>query len=187
MNYFWDTIAAVATIFSYATYRLFKKGGPYNPEMPSTDSSTMPVYSPPTASTSPKVESVTESTPYTPKRTLETFCHAIEAMEGGPGDASHRNCNPGNFRCSPVGYLPKYGKVGCSAGGFAIFPTYQLGWEYLIASVHYRAAQHPHWTIIDFFENYSPKGDGNDPVTYANFVAKACGTVPNITLAKLFA
>lgn len=118
---------------------------------------------------------------------LERFCHAIEANEGGPNDASHRNCNPGNFRCSPVGYLPKYGKVGCSPGGFAVFSTYQLGWEYLVASVHYRAVRHPEWTVLDFFKDYAPVTDKNNPFAYAHFVATWCGTTVDKHLSELFA
>ena len=117
---------------------------------------------------------------------LETFCHAIETFEGGPGDPNHINNNPGDFRCSPVGYLPKYGDVKCSAHNFAIFPTYQLGWEYLLASVHYRATLHPTWTILDFFNNYAPSSDNNPTLKYATFVANRCGVPITCTLAKLF-
>lgn len=142
----------------------------------------------PPAPISPVAPSSTSTAPSTPKKDmLSVFCHAIEANEGGPNDASHKNCNPGNFRCSPVGYLPKYGNVKCSPGGFAVFPTYQLGWEYLVASIHYRAVRHPEWTILEFFANYAPKADGNDPVVYANFVAKWCGVINTTQLKDLFA
>lgn len=92
-------------------------------------------------------------------------------MEG----ANPANNNPGNCRCSPVGYLPKYGKVKCNANHFAVFPTYELGWEYLLNMVHFKVANHPNWTFVDFFSVYAPSGDKNDPVHYANVVAKACG------------
>lgn len=163
------------------------KFGPFLEEM-SPDS---PLPAVPSEPEPPLVATTTPSAPIVPPNSpqiiLERFCHAIEAMEGGPGDANHRNNNPGNVRCSPVGYLAKYGSVKCSPAGFAVFPTYQLGWEYLMDLVHHRAVVHPTWTILDFFKNYSPSEDGNDPVNYAKTVAKACGTVPTMTLAKLFA
>lgn len=174
-------LGAIITAGLATAAALFRKGGPYNPTVPESDIAPAPPRETP-------VKLPLATTPALPGQTmLERFCHAIEANEGGPKDASHKNCNPGNFRCSPVGYLPKYGKVGCSPGGFAVFSTYQLGWEYLLASIHYRAARHPNWTILQFFDNYSPASDGNNPQVYANFVAKWCGVPVDITLAKLFA
>lgn len=125
--------------------------------------------------------------PVAPQRvSLETFCLALRDFEGKPGDLNYRNNNPGNFRCSPVGYLPKYGDVKCK-NGFAVFPTYALGWEYLLVSVKYRAHKHPEWTILDFFSNYAPTSDGNSPIHYANNVAKRCGVSVNTKLGELFA
>ena len=118
---------------------------------------------------------------------LEIFCTAIMHFEGGPGDPNHINNNPGDFRCSPVGYLPKYGNVRCSKNGFAIFPTFELGWEYLLASVYHRAVAHPNWTILDFFNNYAPASDSNPTLVYAQTVAKACGVTTDCTLQTLFA
>lgn len=117
---------------------------------------------------------------------LTRFCTAIMNFEGGPGDPNHINNNPGDFRCSPVGYLAKYGDVKCTANDFAVFPTFALGWEYLLESVHYRAAAHPTWTIHDFFENYAPPSDNNPTDIYAATVAKECGVPVTTTLAQLF-
>lgn len=154
----------------------FRKGGIYNPRETPLEAPKLPVQ-----------PSLPITPPSMPKPSmLETFCHAIEAFEGGPGDPNHKNCNPGDFRCSPVGYLPKYGDVKCSPGGFAVFPTYQLGWEYLIESVHHRAVAHPRWTIYDFFNNYAPPTDNNPTRKYAETVAKACGVIPLTTLKDLF-
>lgn len=132
--------------------------------------------------------------PAKPQAMLKTFCLAIRDHEGSPprpghpqGDANYRNNNPGNFRRSPVGYAAKYGNVRTSPNGFAIFPTYELGWLYLTESIKQRAKKHPSWTIYDFFANYAPTSDGNDPKHYAEVVAKRCGVVPQTTLAKLFA
>lgn len=126
--------------------------------------------------------------PLPPKKPdmLETFCLAIRDFEGKPGDANYRNNNPGNFKCSPVGYAAKYGKVRCSPGGFAIFPTYELGWLYLLNSVRNRAKKHPEWTIRDFFYNYAPPADHNPTEKYAQFVARRCGVAVDTRLADLF-
>ncbi len=117
---------------------------------------------------------------------LEIFCTQIRNFEGIPGDLNYQNNNPGNVRCSPVGYRSMYGDVKCS-NGFAVFPTYELGWEYLLNLVHYRAQLHPNWTILDFFNQYAPTGDNNQPNNYAAFVARHCGVSVDTTLATLLA
>ena len=114
---------------------------------------------------------------------LDAFCKAIANFEG----ANPANKNPGNCRCSPVGYLPKYGHVTCNPNGFAVFPTYELGWEYLESLVYHRAVLHPHWTFYDFFSNYAPNSDKNDPTHYAETVAAECGVAPTTTLSAYFA
>ncbi len=113
-----------------------------------------------------------------PKPTLVQFCTALRDYEGGPGDLNYQNNNPGNARCSSVGYLPKYGNVLCvetHSGKFAKFPTYELGWEYLQALVKEQVEKNPTWTILQFISHYSPTGDNNNPDLYAQFLAKRCG------------
>ncbi len=120
----------------------------------------------------------TPSTMNTTKATLNNFCLAIRDHEGSPGDLNYKNNNPGNFRCSSVGYAPKYGNVLCvdtKSGKFAKFPTYELGWLYLQNIVKERIQKYPEWTFIDFFSNYAPSVDDNNPVLYAKFVAFRCG------------
>jgi hypothetical protein len=114
---------------------------------------------------------------------LETFCSAIAQMEG----ANPANNNEGNCRCSPVGYAPMYGKVLCNPRGFAVFPTKALGRTYLENTVHHRAFLYPDWTLYDFFGNYAPSTDGNNPRHYAEWVAERCGVSASITLRVLFA
>lgn len=149
-----------------------------------------PVSSPPVAPVLPQdVTSVPNppSMPTTPKKDmLTTFCTAIEDFEGGPNDLNHRNNNPGNFRCSPVGYLTKYGDVRC-VGNFAVFPTFEQGWEYLEASVLHWATLHPTWTIYDFFLHYAPPLDNNPTLTYASNIAAKCGVPVSTMLKDLFA
>lgn len=132
---------------------------------------------------SPQPPPVPPTAPLPAKVPLSTFCTKLRDFEGNPGDQNYRNCNPGNFRCSPVGYLPKYGNVRCSPSNFAIFPTYALGWEYLMESVHHRTILHPTWTFYDFFANYSPSSDQNNPKHYAEVVAKGCGQLPTAILS----
>lgn len=129
--------------------------------------------------------------PETPQLSpLEHFCLAIRDYEGKPGDLNYQNNNPGNCRCSSVGYLPKYGKVLCvktASGMFAKFPTYQLGWEYLMALVVERIHQHPDWTILDFFKNYSPSTDNNNPARYAAYVASRIAVDVSYKIKNLIA
>ncbi|MBV9825174.1 MAG: hypothetical protein JO001_05825 [Alphaproteobacteria bacterium] len=113
---------------------------------------------------------------------LNIFCKALATFE----DANPANHNPGNTRFSPVGYLPKYGTVTCNAHGFAVFQTDQLGWEYLENLVHQRAVLHPTWTFYDFFSNYAPSADGNDPEHYAETVAADCGVPATTALGAYF-
>lgn len=127
---------------------------------------------------------------------LVSFCEAIRDYEGRPGDLNYQLNNPGDCRCSPVGYLPKYGLVRCidtntnpaylfHKGKFAMFPTYELGWEYLLNMVHVMAANHSSWSIVDFFAHYSPTSDGNAPNKYAEWVADRLGVSTATTLSQL--
>jgi hypothetical protein len=106
---------------------------------------------------------------------LDTFCTAIRDYEGAPGDLNYKNNNPGNCRYSPVGYARIYGLVRRDSNNFAIFKDYATGWLYLQNLIKSKIEAHPSWTILDFFKNYSPTSDGNDPEKYAEFVAKRCG------------
>ena len=142
-------------------------------------------YTPPTAPQTPNTPS--DSSKNTPTLNgqimLGKFCDAITQMEG----ANPANNNPGNCRCSPVGYLPMYGHVTCNPHNFAVFPTLALGRLYLENMVHFKAHNHPTWTIYDFFAVYAPSSDQNDPKHYAEFVAKHCGVIPSTQLKDLFA
>lgn len=150
--------------------------------MPSTDNITeIPLTNGPVA---PDLPATAPQTPQAAPSLLDKFCTAIRDYEGAPGDLNYRNNNPGNCRCSSVGYLPKYGNVKC-VNNFAVFETYELGWEYLQALVKQRATEHTQWSILDFFENYSPSADGNNPTLYAMFVAKRLGVQITYTLSEL--
>jgi hypothetical protein len=173
MTQFLQVMGLIISAGIGATLYMFRKGGVYNREMPSLDSlhtPTTPPQAPPVPPTAPQPVVAT-----LPSHTaLITFCTAIRDNEGGPTNINYKQNNPGNCRCSPVGYAPMYGNVRC-VNNFSFFPTYELGWLYLQNLVHFRIHAHPDWTFLDFFNNYAPTGDQNDPHTYANFVAKRCG------------
>lgn len=115
---------------------------------------------------------------------LEHFCVALRDYEGKPGDLNYRNNNPGNCRCSSVGYLKKYGDVKC-VNGFAKFPTYELGWEYLLALIKSKIKQHPTWTIRDLMRHYAPVEDNNDPDRYAAYLASRLAVTPDYPMSKI--
>lgn len=123
-------------------------------------------------------------TPTAPNN-LVKFATALRDFEGKPGDLNYINNNPGNFRCSRVGYLKKYRDVRCR-NNFAVFPTYQQGWNYLLNSINQRVKKHPTWTFYDFFKNYAPEYDNNPTISYATFVANRCGVTINTKLITYF-
>ncbi len=116
---------------------------------------------------------------------LKTFCEAIKEYEGwympkeNPkypnGSLSWRNKNPGNCRCSPVGYRAIYGTVLC-VNRFAKFEDEEKGMLYLKNMIINTAKANPNWTIYDYFaKKHAPAGDNNNPKAYAEFVAEKCG------------
>ena len=119
--------------------------------------------------------------PVIPKEALlNGMCLAIKEMEGyfppspkyPEGSKSWRNKNPGNTKFSTKGYLAKYEPVRKDSTGFAIFPSYEIGWLYLKNLVLQKAKEHPNWDLLDFCSNWAPASDNNNPVAYAEFVAK---------------
>lgn len=101
-----------------------------------------------------------------PSRFLE-FCGLIKNNEG----ANPANNNPYNDRFYYGEYLPKYGTVKESSGGFAIFETLVQGEEYGETIIRQLILKHPEWDFLDFFAVYAPLKDHNDPVGYAKKIA----------------
>ena len=185
MTQFLAILSSILVAGLGATIWLFRKGGPYNPMKDFTELEYLPEPIKPDLSVStpePSPFSVpVETTPTGANKShIDTFCDAIARMEG----ANPANNNEGNCRCSPVGYLPMYGKVTCNPHNFAVFPSKALGRLYLENKVHHTAVLHPTWTFYDFFNNYAPSSDGNQPNHYAEVVAKACGVIPTTVLSK---
>ena len=116
---------------------------------------------------------------------LQSFCTAIRDYEGAPGDRNYRNNNPGNCRCSPVGYLPIYEPVGCDPDDFAIFPSYAIGFHYLEALVIEKVNKNPNYTILTFMENYAPSSDDNSPARYAAYIASRLATTVDYPMIKV--
>ena len=106
------------------------------------------------------------------KATLENLCLAIRDFEGKPGDQNYRLNNPGNARYSKEGYLKIYEPVKMSKNGFAIFPSYEIGWLYLKNMLKNKIKKHPDWTIYNLISHYAPAEDDNPVDNYARFVAK---------------
>ena len=166
-------LAIIALIAGAIAAFMFRRGGVYNPHMPSLDHlstipepDVVPASVPPVqAPQSPKTAPQSVSNDH-----LIVMCTAIKDFEG----ANPANNNPGNCRCSPIGYLPKYGDVKCNPHNFAVFPSYELGWEYLQALVYHRVLLHPEWTFLDFFNSYAPSSDNNPTLAYATFVSNHC-------------
>ncbi len=110
---------------------------------------------------------------------VELLADAIQHFEGyHPGSCSHRNCNPGNLRDSPL-------KIRHDSGGYAVFANYETGRRALLndleskMSGHTRTGLGPESSIQDLFDVYAPREDNNEPSLYAKFVAawldKRCG------------
>lgn len=129
------------------------------------------------------------------KSRLEKWAEAIKIYEGwfepgqdprySLGSRSFRNFNPGNLK-----YAGQKGATGQDKNGFAIFESYDAGWQALIKQLRLAAAgkskiYNSEMTLIEFFEKYAPGRDNNDPKAYALFVAQKLKTEPTIKIKEL--
>jgi hypothetical protein len=105
------------------------------------------------------------------------------------------NCNPGNIRRWSRG-----GKALPTRAGYvdfaAMFPgdrerALKEGWDVLRTLVRqyvdgqYHEGHSP--TLREMFAVYAPATDNNDPLVYAETVARKCGVSPDVALADLIA
>ena len=117
---------------------------------------------------------------------LVKMAEAIKAFEGWEapnpenprGSRSYRNNNPGNLRGQV--WVTYHGAIGLDHKNFAIFPTYEHGWNKLLFQLEIAATgrskvYNPEMSLTDFFKVYAPASDDNHPQTYANYVAKFMG------------
>lgn len=163
-------IGSVSLLFT-ALAKIWKFGPWLEDDLEPSDTGT-PEYSPPVPTT-PVAPPVAPQPPS--RANLDELCTAIRDFEGRPGDANYRNNNPGNCRYHLGGYLPMYGNVRRSPGGFAIFPTYALGWLYLQNMIKGQIAKNPNQTLYEFMTRYAPESDNNPTPKYAAYIATRLG------------
>ena len=170
-----NTLQWIGLLFAAAlgtTVALFKKY--YMPSLDSLHTPTTPPVAPPVPPTAPQPP---ETANATTKPTLAQFFKYQWQFEG----ANPANCNPGNYRFYHGGYLPIYGNVKCSVGGFAMFPTLAQGKMYATNSTKSVIKNHPELTILTYiggdkgWSGYAPASDNNPVLNYANFIAKGLG------------
>lgn len=169
-------IAGIAT-----TIYFFRRGGVYNPQEPEIA---------PDFTETPLITTITETMPTEPvlsepQPTLEAVCTAMRDFEGGTNDANYRNNNPLNCKYYYGGYLPKYGKVGISPAGFAIFSSYAIGWMYSVNMIKNKIKNHPNWTLRDLISDHAPASDNNPVDVYTAYVAKRAGITKDFLVKNL--
>lgn len=131
-----------------------------------------------------------------PMTKIEKWAYAIRAHEGWYNTSrSYRNNSPGNVKYHEGGYLPKYGNVRKDDAGFAIFPTYEQGWLYLINSLSQwcriggaNGRYYPNMTIMQWAHAYcedDPRTKEDDRVVYAHVVAKDLGVSVDTPIKSL--
>lgn len=116
--------------------------------------------------------------PVPPVSRLPEFFKCISQYEG----ANPANNNPTNERYYFGGYLPKYGVVKESIGGFAMFETLEIGTEYDTECLREMVTNHPQWDFYDFFAVFAPSKDNNNPVLYAKTIAAEMQVEPTSNL-----
>ena len=120
---------------------------------------------------------------------LVILATGIRDYEGLPGALNYQLCNPGDCRPSPEGYLPKYEPVVIvdtdtdpaypyHKGKFAKFPSYAIGWTYLLNLLRNMIENHPNWTLNELMAAYAPATDANEPLAYAANLGRRLGENP---------
>lgn len=131
-----------------------------------------------------------------PMTKIEKWAYAIRAHEGWYNTSrSYRNNSPGNVKYHESGYLAKYGNVRKDDAGFAIFPTYEQGWLYLINSLSQwcrvggaGGRYYPNMTIRQWAYAYcedDPTTAHDDREVYALVVAKDLGVSADTQIKNL--
>jgi hypothetical protein len=106
-----------------------------------------------------------------------SVANEIQQLEGWfSGSVSQTNNNPGNLM-----YAGQPGATGQTPAGFAVFPTYQAGYQALLNQINLDASRG--LTIAQFAQKYAPAQDGNDPTSYAAQIAAATGLSVNDPLS----
>lgn len=115
---------------------------------------------------------------------ITKLAECLRDYEGKPGDRNYRNCNPGNVRYYSGGYAKKYGNVTKDKDGFAVFPTYDLGWLYLQNMLlNWAKGIYAEETIEHMMTRYAPSSE-NDTVAYSAYIGKTLGVDPKVVKLK---
>ena len=110
---------------------------------------------------------------------IELWAVAIEDFE----NFNESFNNPGALRESKF----QKGKKN----GFAFFETYAIGkkallYQLVIACNGKSKNYQPEMTLVQFFEKYAPKVDGNNPQLYASYCAQRMSVSPKILLKDIY-
>lgn len=180
--------ATLTVVFGFLSFLLVRKGGVWNPAF--EEDINIPAI-PPILPTEPSlpVEQPTMPIPAkTPNNaTLADFLKWQWQFE----KAVPANKNPGNYRFYYGGYLPIYGNVKKSVGGFAMFPTLAQGQMYATTSTKVVIKNHPELTILTYiggnknWSGYAPASDNNPVSNYATFIATHLGVKTSFLMKNL--
>lgn len=114
---------------------------------------------------------------------------AIKEHEGYfPGSRSFRNKNPGNLKYTS--YTAELGATGKDQDNFCRFASIEQGTKALIQLIRdakngLLKAYKPEMTITQFFEVFAPTSDRNQPIAYAQDVARKVGVSPDYLIKDL--
>lgn len=79
--------------------------------------------------------------------------------------------------------------IGKDHRGFAQFATPEDGFDALVEKIKFNqnSPQSRYYgkTIAEYFKLYAPSSDGNNPINYANSVAKQLGVSVNTKISQL--
>lgn len=125
---------------------------------------------------------------------IQTHEGYLNATQYPPnGSRSFRNNSPANFKL--VGgvlteYMKKLGATGLDAGGFVKFPAYEVGFKalctFLMDACNDKLTSYKGtMTLLQFFQKYAPSSDNNDPLRYAQTVAKKVGATVDTQIKNL--
>lgn len=185
----WAALSAITAILIGIYLAIRKYGGP-SIDLPVSGRLTtqLPVQpfipSDPVTSGVNTVEEILSGVSTAVESGIKKFAAAIQQFEGYlPTHRSVRNNNPGNLKYSA--WEDKYGVIGTDDKGFAIFDTFEGGWNALLDLINRRIRQHPEWSILDFFMVYAPPSDNNPTNSYAEFVAKQLGVSVDTKIGDL--
>jgi hypothetical protein len=95
------------------------------------------------------------------------------------GNLNWRNNNPGNL--VPGSFSNGQGAIGDNQG-FAIFPTWDVGWDAMINLLETSAYQDQ--TIAGALRRWAPPASNPNINTYINYVGQQLGVNPNTTLVS---